>query len=133
MHNPIFIVIDSLNRRIIAEGGLGQGAWRKEWFAPARMPLLVLVDQMMREISQPKVSGWEIGIYAGPGPFSQLRKGVILGHWLARTMGGKVRSVPLSAINGAKRLSVHWRRFPVQVLPKIRYGKKPSITRKPKK
>ncbi len=130
IHNPIFVVIDGLNNRVIAQGGSAKTYWHKEWYALGNEPLLGLVDQMREELPAGNVQ-WHIGVYAGPGAFSRLRKGVLLGHWLARSIAGEsqVRVVSQSVLNSAKRFSQQWDQFPTQQSPKIRYGKQPRITK----
>ncbi|GEM_PF-5430031 len=130
IHNPVFVVIDGLNSRVVAEGITRRISWRKEWYGGPKTFLLGFIQELLGELPVARLH-WEIGIYAGPGAFSRLRKGVLLGHWLARTIGGNnsVRVVPQSALNGTKRLSIQWEKFPKQELPKIRYGKQPRITK----
>lgn len=134
IHNPIFIVIDGLNNRVIAQGRSAEGYWHKEWFAVGNDPLLTLVDEMRASLPAGKYQ-WHIGVYAGPGAFSRLRKGVLLGHWLARSVAGEshVRIVSQSTLNDAKQLSGQWETFPIQESPKIRYGKQPRITKSRKR
>ncbi len=130
MHSPInILVVDSLNRRILfGFRRFSQWKW-KECFGLVRKPLAELVEMIGSDIDWPNVA---VGVYAGPGPFSRLRHGVLFAHWVARirTNSAMVSYISMKLLNNPRMIPSRWATLPSHALPAIKYGKKPNITKK---
>ncbi|MBI5135559.1 hypothetical protein HZA86_05005 [Candidatus Uhrbacteria bacterium] len=132
IHTPrVILIVDGLNRRILLGRRLTSRWDWKESYGLARESFPELAESMLIPIPH---EGLEVGVYRGPGPFSRLRQAIVFAHILARTNSDTpfVRYLPMNLLEHPIDLPPVWGRFPARLLPTIRYGRKPNITKSAK-
>ncbi len=146
VHPQAVIAIDSVNNRVILEMKNRNGIEHTEYYKLRSQSFVGVIDALLKVIPgspwrrRNPIGSWtsqddgpsiEVGVYPGPGPFTRVRTGVLVAHWLARERFGGVRvaQIPLKAFE--KPLLPAWKKFTIQKEPKVVYGKEPHITIKP--
>lgn len=126
IHPQAIVAIDSVNNRVILEYAHDQSVRRVEYFRRPDQPFLEVIDVLLKKVRGQNV---RVGVYPGPGKFTKTRTAVLVAHLVAREYcyAQEVSSIPLSSMD--KPLLERWARFRTENVPRVIYGKPPSITR----